>query len=175
MAFSTITNGPNHGNNPTVAQETLEARRANATKYNNYIRASTSPLLVRPQTAPTQSTKKTVKPAKKKKKKNEEDAPTKELYSFPSIGQIRKMTPLKTKASPEKHLDASFTISATSEVFGSMSQQDQVKSPSFVLEADSAAAKELVDALEVSEFNRAPKNVEVGKDEEKRKADDRKL
>lgn len=86
-------------------------------------------------------------PTKKTKKKKEEDLASSELYSFPSISQIRKMTPLKASATPlERPADRSFSMSAGSEVFGSVAHTENVNkqketeaaptSPTFVPESE---------------------------------------
>ena len=86
-------------------------------------------------------------PTKKTKKKKEEDLPSSELYSFPSISQIRKMTPLKASATPlEKAADRSFSMSTGSEVFGSVAHTENINkqretepeptSPTFVPESE---------------------------------------
>lgn len=84
--------------------EVLERRKANNARYNNYIRASQSP--AHAQTAATASParlKKSISkvqsisklidiaidhtiPTKKLKQRADDDAPSKDLYSFPSIG-----------------------------------------------------------------------------------------
>lgn len=149
LPFNTYQAGP-------TAAEVLEARRANAARYNNYIRVSASPakdksaaktkkastahqtITSHVQTNRQQSISKLSEikvgaaiPTKKTKKKKEEDLASSELYSFPSISQIRKMTPLKASATPlekdrREAADRSFSMSTGSEVFGSVAHTDNI-------------------------------------------------
>lgn len=87
------------------AHEVLERRKANAARYNNYIRASQSPAHAQPVAASPARLKKSISKVQsihsisklteiaidhtiptKKSKKTDDDAPSKDLYSFPSLG-----------------------------------------------------------------------------------------